>query len=134
MGKRTLFLFGAAVVITGLLLVGSASAAPASPFVGTWWATDPGDGSLEQLTFGAGGSMFFRDDFASGAACGGTVAIIKDTGGSVSGNVWTGSGNATLYCLGTDRQFSGLFVQFTSNPDGTLSEPFSAEVWTRSRP
>jgi hypothetical protein len=131
--KRSLFLLGAAVVTTGLLLAASANAAPPSPFVGTWWATDPGDGSLEQLTFGAGGSMFFRDDLASGPACGGTAAFAKDTG-SVLGNVWTGSGNATLQCVGTDRQLRGLFFQFTLNPDGTLSEPFSGEVWTRSRP
>src|SRR5215471_3282830 len=92
-----------------MLFAGGVNAAPSSPFVGTWWAIDRSDGSLEQLTFGAGGSVFFRDDFASNPTCGGTHALAKDTG-SVSGDTWTGSGDSTLYCLGTDRTVPNMFL------------------------
>jgi hypothetical protein len=66
-----------------------AAAAPLDPFLGTWWAIDPTDGSLEQATFGADGSLFFRDDSAH--TCGGVQAVLNDVG-TVSGNTWTGSG------------------------------------------
>jgi hypothetical protein len=60
---------------------------------------DTTDGSLVQATFGAGGSLFFRDDLASNPTCGGVAAIAKDTG-TVSGNTWTGTGTAILRCVG----------------------------------
>ena len=113
-----------------MLFVGGVNASPGRPFVGTWWAIDPSDGSLEQATFGAGGSMFYRDDLAT--SCGGPPAIAKDTG-SVSGNVWTGTGNSTVYCVGIGPHVTEFF-EFTLNPDGTLSSSVGDEVWTRSRP
>jgi hypothetical protein len=121
----------ACVACIAMLFAGGVNATPTSPFVGTWWATDPTDQSLEQLTFGVGGSMFFRDDLAT--SCGGVPAIATDTG-TVSGNVWTGSGEATLYCLGNGQTVPNLFFQFTLQPDGTLSGSAGNEVWTRSRP
>ena len=63
-------------------VTGGAIAAPAGPFLGTWWAIDPSDGSLEQVTFGADGSLFFRDDSAH--TCGGVEAVLNDVG-TVSG-------------------------------------------------
>jgi hypothetical protein len=114
-----------------MLFAAGVSATPGSPFVGTWWATDPTDQSLEQLTFGEGGSMFFRDDLAT--SCGGVPAIATDTG-TVSGNVWTGSGEATLSCLAHGHTVPNLFFQFTLQPDGTLRGATGNEVWTRARP
>lgn len=117
-----------------MLFVGGIHATPESPFVGTWWAIDPSDQSLERATFGAGGSLSYSDDFASNPTCGGTAGHAKDVG-SVSGNTWTGSGNSTFYCVGNgNRQVPDNFFQFTLNSDGTLSGSIGAEVWTRSRP
>jgi hypothetical protein len=123
----------ATAALLAMLFVGGVNAAPSDPFVGTWWAIDPGDGSLEHLTFGAGGSVVFRDDFASNPTCGGTAAMAKDTG-TVSGNTWTGSDDSTLRCLGTDRTIPNLFLQFTLQSDGTLTGTTGDETWTRSRP
>jgi hypothetical protein len=113
----------------------SASAAPRDPFLGTWWVIDTTDGSLEQATFGAGGSLFFRDNFASNPTCGGVQAVAKDTG-TVSGDTWTGSGTATLRCVGNVGEVSDVFFQFTLNPDGTLSSTATlpTEFWTRAKP
>jgi hypothetical protein len=115
---------------SGLGLAARASGSPPDPFVGIWWATDPSDGSLEQVTFGADGSLFFRDD--SAATCGGVEAVLNDVG-TVSGNTWTGSGTAILRCPAIGETRSPVFFQFTLNPNGTLSG-VGPEVWTRSRP
>src|SRR5262245_35404536 len=115
------FVLSTTVVCAAMLFVGGVNATPENPFVGTWWAIDPSDQSLERATFGAGGSLSINDDFASNPTCDGTAAHAKDVG-SVSGNTWTGSGNSTLYCVGNgDRQVPDNFFQFTLNPDGTLS-------------
>jgi hypothetical protein len=107
-----------------------ASAIPLDPFLGTWWAIDPSDGSLEQVTFGADGSLFFRDDSAT--TCGGLEAVLNDFG-TVSGSTWTGSGTAILRCPTIGETRSPVYFQFTLNPDGTLSG-VGPEIWTRSRP
>jgi hypothetical protein len=111
-----------------------AGASPASPFRGTWWVIDTSDGSLEQATFGANGSLFFRDDSAH--ACAGAAAVANDTGTVVSGNTWTGSGTATLRCAHNAGEITNVFFQFTANADGTLSSSVGlpTEVWTRTRP
>jgi hypothetical protein len=117
-----------------MLFVGGVNATPESPFVGTWWAIDPSDQSLERATFGAGGSLSFSDDFASNPTCGGTTGHAKDVG-TVSGDTWTGTGSSTFECAGSgDRDVPDVFFQFTLNPDGTLSSSIGDEVWTRSRP
>src|SRR5438270_343507 len=103
------------VAFATLALAASAAAAPSSPFVGTWWATDPSDGSLEQLTFGAGGSLFFRDDSAH--TCRGVQALLNDVG-TVSGSTWTGSGAATLRCPAIGVTIGPVFFEFTLTPDG----------------
>jgi hypothetical protein len=121
-----LFLIAAAA----LLLASSAAAVPSSPFVGTWWATDPSDGSLEQVTFGSDGSLFFRDDSAH--SCGGGAALLTDVG-TVSGDTWTGSGTATLRCPAAGETIGPVFFEFTLTPDGTLVGD-GPEVWTRARP
>jgi hypothetical protein len=129
MMRRVLLLTaGLACVALG---AGSAGATPASPFLGTWWAVDTSDGSLEQLTFGAGGAMFFRDDSAH--VCNGVAALAQDTG-VVTGSTWTGSGTASLRCPAVGTTLSGLFFQFTVSPDGTLSGSAGPELWTRARP
>jgi hypothetical protein len=128
---RRVLLLAAAVGCIALGAVGGAGATPASPFLGTWWAVDTSDGSLEQLTFGADGTMFFRDDSAH--ACNGVAALALDTG-VVTGNTWTGSGTASLRCPAVGTTLSGLFFQFTLNPDGTLSGSAGPELWTRARP
>jgi hypothetical protein len=107
-----------------------AAAGPLDPYVGTWWATDPSDGSLEQVTFGADGSLFFRDDVAT--TCGGVEAMLNDLG-TVSGNTWTGSGTAILRCPSIGQTRGSVFFQFTLNSDGTLSG-VGPEVWTRVHP
>jgi hypothetical protein len=109
---------------------GGAMASPPAPFVGTWWAIDPSDGSLEQVALGAEGSLFFRDDLAT--TCGGAQAILNDVG-TASGNTWTGSGAAILRCPSTGQTRGPVYFQFTLNPDGTLSG-VGPEVWTRARP
>jgi hypothetical protein len=119
-----------AVGAVGLAVSGVAAAAPPAPFVGTWWAVDPSDGSLEQVTFGADGSLFFRDDSAT--TCGGVAAVLNDVG-TVSGNTWTGSGTAILRCPAIGETRGAVFFQLTLNPDGTLSG-VGPEVWTRERP
>jgi hypothetical protein len=133
--RRTPRLVG--VVVCTLVLsaaafgaAGSATASPLDPYLGTWWAIDPSDGSLEQVTFGADGSLFFRDDYAT--TCGGVEAVLNDFG-TVSGNTWTGSGVATLRCPAIGQTRGPVFFQFTLNPDGTLSG-VGPEVWTRIRP
>jgi hypothetical protein len=123
----------AAVVALGAFVIGApgrAAASPLDPFVGTWWAIDPSDGSLEQVTFGANGSLFFRDDVAT--SCGGVQAMLNDFG-TVSGNTWTGSGTAIVRCPSIGQTIGPVFVQFTLNPDGTLSGT-GLEVWSRTRP
>jgi len=131
--RRVLVVFAACAVllsIVGFGAAGSAAASPPDPYVGTWWAIDPSDGSLEQVTFGAAGSLFFRDDYAT--TCGGVEAVLNDFG-TVSGNIWTGSGTATLRCPAIGQTRGPVFFQFALNPDGTLSG-VGPEVWTRTRP
>src|SRR5262245_25324613 len=125
-------LVGLTVVLGALVvgLPGRVAASPQAPFVGTWWAIDPSDGSLEQVTFGADGSLFFRDDVAT--TCGGVQAVLNDVG-TVSGNTWTGSGTATLRCPSVGQTRGPVYFQFTLNADGTLSG-VGPEVWTRARP
>ncbi|HEY8408722.1 MAG TPA: hypothetical protein VIK66_12140 [Gaiellaceae bacterium] len=118
------------VPLTALMLAASASSAPTSSFVGTWWAIDPTDGSLEQVTFGADGSLFFRDDSAH--TCGGVQAFLTDVG-TVSGVTWTGSGNATLVCPSVGETRGPVYFEFTSTSDDTLVGD-GPEVWTRARP
>jgi hypothetical protein len=120
----------AALSIVGFGTAGRAAASPLDPYLGTWWAVDPSDGSLEQVTFGADGSLFFRDDYAT--TCGGVEAVLNDFG-TVSGNTWTGSGTATLRCPAIGQTRGPVFFQFSLNPDGTLSG-VGPEVWTRTRP
>jgi hypothetical protein len=114
----------------GLALAAAAAAAPSAPFVGTWWAIDPTDGSLEQVSFGADGSLFFRDDSAH--SCGDVQAVLIDVG-TVSGDTWTGSGNATLQCPAVGQSRGPVFFEFTLTSDGTLVGE-GPEVWTRFRP
>jgi hypothetical protein len=114
----------------GLALAAAAAAAPSAPFVGTWWAIDPTDGSLEQVSFGADGSLFFRDDSAH--TCGDVQGFLNDVG-TVSGDTWTGSGTAILRCPSVDQTRGPVFFEFTLTPDGTLVG-VGPEVWTRSRP
>lgn len=109
---------------------GGAAASPSDPFLGTWWAIDPSDGSLEQVTFGAGGALFFRDDSAH--TCGGVVALLNDVG-TVSGKTWTGSGTAILRCPAVGQTRGPVFFQFTINTGDTLSG-VGPEVWTRALP
>jgi hypothetical protein len=113
-----------------LVFAASAAPAPATPFAGTWWATDPSDGSLEQLSFGADGSLFFRDNSAH--TCGGVQAFLTDTG-TVSDDTWTGSGDATLVCPSVGQTRGPVFFEFTLTPEGTLIGD-GPEVWTRVRP
>ena len=125
-------LLTAAVACIALGAVGGAGATPSSPFLGTWWSVDTSDGSLQQLTFGAGGTMFYRDDSAH--VCGGVAALANDTGAAV-GNTWTGSGTATVRCPADDgKTISPVFFQFALNPDGTLSGSVGPDLWTRVRP
>ena len=123
----------ATIACVALAVVGGVSATPAAPFIGTWWVIDTTDGSLEQVTFGAGGSMFFRDDSAH--VCGGVTALARDVG-TVTDDTWTGSGTATLRCPADGETIGSVFFQFTLNPDGTLSSSVTlpTEFWTRSRP
>src|SRR4051794_24936818 len=118
------------IAAAALALAAGVAAAPSNPFTGTWWATDTSDGSLEQLTFGADGSLFFRDDSAH--TCGGVQAILTDVG-SVSGDTWTGSGEATLRCPSVGQTFGPIFFEFTLTGDNTLIGD-GPEVWTRTRP
>src|SRR5262249_48754067 len=115
-------------VVVGL--PGRAAASPPDPFVGTWWAIDPSDGSLEQVTFGADGSLFFRDDLAT--TCGGVQAVLNDVG-TVSGDSWTGSGTAILHCPSIGQTRRPVYFQFTLNGDVTWSG-VGPEVLTRARP
>jgi len=121
--------------VAAMAVTGGTAAAPRDPFLGTWWVIDTSDGSLEQATFGAGGSLFFRDDLASNPTCGGVAAVAKDTG-TVAGDTWTGTGTATLRCAGNVGEVRDQFFQFTLNPDGTLSSTATlpTEFWTRARP
>jgi hypothetical protein len=130
--SKRLGLTAVAVVLGTVALhaVGGAAATAPSPYLGTWWAIDPTDGSLEQVTFGAGGSLFFRDDSAH--TCGGVEAVLNDVG-TVSGSIWTGSGTAILRCPAIGETRGPVFFQFVLNPDGTLSG-VGPEVWTRARP
>jgi hypothetical protein len=131
--KRTpLVVIGIAVAL-GIAALGAArgaAASPPDPFLGTWWAIDPSDGSLEQVTFGADGSLFFRDDSAH--SCGGVQALLNDVG-TVSGNTWTGSGTAVLRCPSVGETRGPVLFELTLNPDGTLSG-VGPEVWTRALP
>jgi len=116
--KKTAFIaIAIALGTVALGAAGGAAASPLDPFLGTWWAIDPSDGSLEQVTFGADGSLFFRDDSAH--TCGGVQALLNDVG-TVSNSTWTGSGTAILRCPAVGQTRGPVFFQFTPNPDGTL--------------
>jgi hypothetical protein len=128
--RTVLMAVALALITVALSTARSAVASPVAPYLGTWWAIDPSDGSLEQLTFGAGGSLFFRDDRAT--TCDGVEAVLKDVG-TVSGNTWTGSGTAILRCPSIGQTRGPVYFQFTLNADGTLSG-VGPEVWTRARP
>jgi len=134
MRKGALLVLVVALALLALGAVGGAGATPPAPFVGTWWAVDPTDGSTEQLTFGTGGSMYFRDN--SAYVCGGTSAFAKDTGSlSPDGMMWFGSGNAMLRCPADGRTtIGGILFSFTLQPDGSLTGSTGHEVWTRTRP
>lgn len=119
-----------AALAAGLALAAAAAAAPSGPFVGTWWAIDPTDGSLEQVSFGADGSLFFRDD--SARTCDGVQTVLTDVG-TISGDTWTGSGSAILQCPSIGQTRGPVFFEFTLTADGTLVG-VGPEVWTRSRP
>jgi hypothetical protein len=128
--KTALIAVALALIAVALGTARSAVARPVDPYLGTWWAIDPSDGSLEQVTFGADGSLFFRDDHAT--TCGGVEAVLNDVG-TVSGNTWTGSGAAILRCPSIGQTRGPVYFQFTLNADGTLSG-VGPEVWTRARP
>jgi hypothetical protein len=108
-----------------------ASPPPPSPFTGTWWAIDVTDGSLEQLTFGDGGTMYFRDD--SVHTCGGAWGYAM-TSGAANGNTWTASERTTLFCPDNGGAVPDTLFQFSSNTNGTLSMAGSPDVWTRTHP
>ena len=128
--RTVLIAVALALIAVALGTARNAFASPVDPYLGTWWATDPSDGSLEQVTFGADGSLFFRDDSAT--TCGGVEAVLNDVG-AVSGSTWTGSGTATLRCPSIGQTRGPVYFQFTLNADGTLSG-VGPEVWTRARP
>lgn len=106
-----------------------AGAAPANPFVGTWWSIDPGDGSLQQLTFGAGGTMFYRDSFAT--VCGGGVGFSMDNG-TVNGNTWTGSDPPPPFLCPGGTSVPNLRFVFTLTQEDSLAGTYG--TWTRTRP
>jgi hypothetical protein len=130
--KGQILATAACAAALGALAFGAAGAgaSPIDPFLGTWWAIDPSDGSREQVTFGADGSLFFRDDYAT--TCGGVQAVLNDVG-TVAGETWTGSGTAILRCPAIGQTRGPFFFAFTLNPDGTLSG-VGPEIWTRARP
>jgi hypothetical protein len=130
--RKKTALIGIAIALGTVALgaAGGAAATPLDPFLGTWWAIDPSDGSLEQVTFGADGSLFFRDD--SARTCGGVQALLNDVG-TVFGTTWTGSGTAILRCPAVEQTIASVFFQFTLKRDGTLSG-VGPEVWTRALP
>jgi hypothetical protein len=104
---------------------------PAGPFLGTWYAIDPTDGSLEQATFGSDGSLLFRDDAAT--ACGGVSAYATATG-AARANVWTADAPTTLLCPDNQGSVGNHLFQFTLNANGTLSATGTPDVWTRESP
>ena len=111
---------------------GWAGAASATPCSGTWWSIDSSDGSLQQVTFGENGSMFYRDDSAH--SCDGVEALANDTG-TVSGGTWTGTGTATLRCpADAGKTITPVFFQFTLSSDGTLTGSVGDDPWTRANP
>jgi len=103
----------------------------AGPFAGTWYAIDPTDGSLEQVTFGADGSMMFQDD--SAYTCGGVGAYAKAIG-AAKGNLWTAAKPTTLLCPDNEGSVGNVLFQFTLNANGTLTGTGTPDVWTRERP
>jgi len=110
---------------------GTTTTSPAGPFAGTWYAADPTDGSLEQVTFGTDGSLMFRDDAAT--TCGGVWAYATATG-AAKGNVWTASAPTTLLCPDNAGSVGNHLFQFTLNANGTLTATGTPDVWTRDRP
>jgi hypothetical protein len=127
--RRHLLVLATALVCIAFGAVGSSAAAPASPFVGTWWAIDPGDGSLQQLTFGAGGAMFYRDSYAT--VCGGGVGFSMGTG-TVNGNTWTGSEPTPPFICPGGTSVPNVPFVFTLAQDGSLIGTYG--TWTRARP
>jgi hypothetical protein len=113
-------------IVIGFSTRGASAAAPA-PFLGTWWAVDPSDGSTQDATFGAGGTLFYTDDSAH--ICGGARALAHGAG-VVSGDMW--SGNMTLTCPSTGQLVPNLHVTFTSSVGG-LSWTIDSSAWTRVR-
>jgi hypothetical protein len=103
----------------------------AGPFAGTWYAIDPSDLSLEQVTFGDDGSLSFQDGFAT--VCGGAAANATATGAAI-GTTWTASAPTTLYCPDNGGTVPNVLFRFTLNPNGTVTFAGMPEVWTRSRP
>jgi hypothetical protein len=128
--------------IACLVLANAAGAgtAPPTPFSGTWWVIDAGGGGLEEASF-ADRELDFAE--SSARACGGG-ALSGWEFGSVNGNTWTGSADTSTAGnqedFGCDnenlRTVDLPSVQFTANPDGTLSSSLtpSSEHWTRAMP
>ena len=104
---------------------------PPNPFLGTWYAIDPTDNSVEQVTFEADGSLTFHDSFAT--TCGG-VAANATAVGAPSGNVWTASRPTTLLCPDNQGSVANVLFQFTLNADGTLTGTGTPDRWTRTKP
>lgn len=125
---RRLLVLATALVCTTFSTASPAGGAPADPFVGTWWAIDR-DGSLQQLTFGAGGNMFYRDDSAT--VCGGGVGFSTDTG-TVNGDTWTGSDPPPPFLCAGGGSVPNLPFVFTLTQDGSLAGTYG--TWTRARP
>lgn len=101
------------------------------PFTGTWYAIDPTDQSLEQVTFGADGSMMFQDDHAT--TCGGVGASATAVGAAKE-NLWTAAKPTTLLCPDNQGSVGNVLFQFTLNANGTLTETGTPDIWTRERP
>ncbi len=108
---------------------------PASPFVGDWISTDPGDGSNQQLSISESNgnySVSYADDVA--ASCGrdeaGNVVAVTGIGlGTVTGNVL--GVDLSFYCMTDPQSFlASVPVNYTYD-EATDTMDHYGTIWSR---
>jgi len=122
-------------IFTETVSYGVSASPPASPFVGDWVSTDPGDGSSQQLSISENDgeySVSYADEASScGTDSSGTAIAATGTGaGTLNGNVL--GVDYTFYCMTTPQSLlASLHVDYIYN-ETTETIKNNGTIWNRS--